>query len=316
MSDLLPAVSQSTGLVLPQGPDLEGFLRHYYRLSIADGDASPKTIRNYFHAAKAFMAWASSKGFTVATITPESIMEYRRELLATHKPTTVGLRIVGVRKLFDALVRGGHITDNPAAGIRVRSHRAADGVIAKALTLDQLRHLLASLPGGTFPEHQRSRLYVYLMALHGLRAVEVANLQRTDVVERKPDLWLNLLGKGGHRRMIPLRPDAAKEMYVYLEGITDQQQYIFASRKSRYRRPSETNIQAIVMRVLRRASLEKYTPHGLRHTFATLALESGADLVEIRDMLGHSSLRTTSIYLHARDLAKSNPACKIPIEII
>lgn len=107
-------------------------------------------------------------------------------------------------------------------------------------------------------------------------------------------------GKGEKDRFIPMNPDLVHYLRCYLDA-RDQRQwncpFFFASVKAD-RRMGEKTIPRLVSK-LRDASGIYFSAHMLRHTFATLMLEGGADIFAISKMMGHSDIKTTTIYLSA-----------------
>jgi site-specific recombinase XerD len=104
-------------------------------------------------------------------------------------------------------------------------------------------------------------------------------------------------GKGDKDRLVPLATAAADAIAAYQLARTDDDEALFLSRRGT--RISIRALREVVYRLAGDAQLAKHiSPHKLRHTFATLLLEKGADLREVQDLLGHSSVQTTEIYTH------------------
>jgi len=89
----------------------------FLRLHIADGDASPQTIRSYHANAAQFVAWCEGQGIAPAKATEGDILAYyRRALVAEYQPGTVAVKLAAVRRLYEAATWRGMRQDNPAAG--------------------------------------------------------------------------------------------------------------------------------------------------------------------------------------------------------
>jgi len=146
----------------------------------------------------------------------------------------------------------------------------------------------------------RDYFMVSLIYLTGLRRAEVASLRLQDIDHRQRTL--NVIGKGNKERIVPFGDSLAEDMNRYLEMresfISDSIEhagYLFLN----YRGEPLTvrSIDRVVKKYC--ASLGKrVTPHTLRHSFATHMLENGADILAIKELLGHSSLATTQKYTH------------------
>ena len=150
-------------------------------------------------------------------------------------------------------------------------------------------------------EHLRDIIIVLLFYTSGLRLAELASLNREDI---STDFGtIRVIGKGNKERIAPLPGVTQKILKKYFSLISSQnicisqKKALILSKKGE--RLSQRSIQRIVARMLGNAGVQgKKSPHVLRHTFATHLLNEGADLREIQELLGHSSLRATQVYTH------------------
>jgi integrase/recombinase XerC len=148
---------------------------------------------------------------------------------------------------------------------------------------------------------QRDKLVLELLYGTGIRLSELIGLKTADV--NRYERTITVLGKRNKHRIIPLPPTLTDlvETYLKLKEITFAGQadpiHLIVSDQGVQAYP--VLIQRIVKRYLELVTtLEKKSPHVLRHTFATHLLNRGADLNAIKDLLGHSSLAATQIYTH------------------
>jgi site-specific recombinase XerD len=147
-------------------------------------------------------------------------------------------------------------------------------------------------PAGTL----RDLAILIVGAYQGLRVSEIRNLDRTDVDLQAGSLIVRE-GKGAKDRELPLHQQTAWAIAAYLSTRVDSHPALFLSRLGE--RISPRQIQRMVRAVADDAGITKrVTPHRLRHTFATLLLERGADTRVIQELLGHESLATTQIYTY------------------
>ncbi|MEC9369551.1 MAG: tyrosine recombinase XerC [Pseudomonadota bacterium] len=160
--------------------------------------------------------------------------------------------------------------------------------------------------GSETPDWVLARDTAVLMLLYGsgLRISEALGLTRRDVPPKGRD-FIRITGKGGKERMVPVLPAAQQAIDRYLALCpfsVKKDDPLFLGEKGKQLSP---RIVQLLMQRLRSALglPESATPHALRHSFATHLLGSGADLREIQELLGHSSLSTTQIYTEV-DAAK------------
>ena len=142
------------------------------------------------------------------------------------------------------------------------------------------------------------RLILALFYNTGMRVSELINLKEKQVDENYSQL--KVLGKGNKERIIPVSKELLKELKDYvrqkpakLEGIAE----VFVNGKGKPLYPKY--VYNIVKKYLSAVTtIEKKSPHILRHTFATHLMNNGADLNAVKELLGHSSLAATQIYTH------------------
>ena len=150
-------------------------------------------------------------------------------------------------------------------------------------------------------ERLRDAVIVLLFYTAGLRLAELANLKIGDI--SADYRTIRILGKGEKERIVPLIGRMGEILKKYFSQFSSQNICIGQKKAlilSKKGEPiSVRTIQRIVDRKLKGAGIQgKTSPHTLRHTFATHLLNEGADLREIQELLGHSSLKATQVYTH------------------
>ncbi len=146
----------------------------------------------------------------------------------------------------------------------------------------------------------RDKTIIEIFYCTGIRASELAglNLQSVDLEQCK----MLVFGKGRKERIVPFGDSARASLKAYLDNVRPQlvndkdEVAFFLSRHGKRIRYSE--IYRLVRRNLARVTDGKRSPHVLRHTFATHLLENGADIMAIKELLGHESVATTQKYSH------------------
>jgi site-specific recombinase XerD len=153
----------------------------------------------------------------------------------------------------------------------------------------------AAAPAG--PDASRDRALLELLYSCGLRRAEASALNVGDV-----DFLSGIarvFGKGSKERLVPVGASALGFLRAYLasRGRPGDGEALFINRRGG--RLSSDGVAFLVRRWCRRSPLLKtVAPHAFRHSFATHLLDRGADIREVQEMLGHSSLSTTQIYTH------------------
>ena len=148
---------------------------------------------------------------------------------------------------------------------------------------------------------QRNALIISLFYSCGIRLAELQGICFGDFAADLSSLHIR--GKGGKHRMIPVLPDMATRVSAYKERLeemgldTSAKALLIVAEKGNAL--SRSSIQRVVARELNEADVQgKKSPHVLRHTFATHLMNKDADMRDIQELLGHSSLRTTQCYTH------------------
>lgn len=155
---------------------------------------------------------------------------------------------------------------------------------------------------------QKEKLVVVMLYTLGLRISELSALKITDIDES----WIRVIGKGNKQRDIPLLQSTKRLIDGYLSTFSAKQ-FLFEKNGEKL---SENSLRYMVNKVFKDVSL-KVTPHQLRHSYATSLLNGGAPIVDVSELLGHSSMATTQIYtklgsaLKQQNYNKAHPLCGV-----
>ncbi len=147
----------------------------------------------------------------------------------------------------------------------------------------------------------------------GGRLSEVQGLDKKDVDWQ--DSSARVVGKGDKERDVYLSIRAEYHLKKYLESRSDDCPALFITERRPYRRLSKRGIQREIKSIAIRAGIgDKVHPHVLRHTFATLTLNNGAELAVLQQLLGHNSPVTTQVYAQVTDERKKQAHKKYLIQ--
>ncbi len=175
------------------------------------------------------------------------------------------------------------------------------------LTVDGIKFLLKQIPVNT-KEGRRNLALLALLYDSGARVHELIDLSPSSLNLNKP-CYVTLLGKGNKKRIVPLQNEQIRLLVSYmnenhLDNLAYNQRPLFANNRGEKLTNSGVtyilNIYVNNARILKPDLIpEKISPHTLRHSKAMHLLQSGVNMVYIRDILGHVSIQTTEIYARA-----------------
>lgn len=225
-----------------------------------------------------------------------TVADLRRYLASRHAGrlgSTVARTVSALRTFFAFLAGQGEIAANPATGLLSPKRRMA---LPEFLPVDEMLSLLRSLPRATGIE-KRNAAILELLYGAGIRVGELALLRCGDLTVETATVRVR--GKGRKVRVVPVGSEALRAVRDYLETRGPGSDGVGAPLFLNARGGALTarSVARILDASMLRAGLARHlSPHGMRHSFATHLLESGADLRAIQEMLGHASLSTTQRY--------------------
>lgn len=217
-----------------------------------------------------------------------------------QQPRSVARKLAALKSFFKYMHREGVVSLNIAAYVHTPK---LPGVIPSYLSENQIVAVLDKLGTSDSWMAKRDLAMVELFYSTGMRISELAGLRSIDLNRQKGTV--TVLGKGSKQRVIPVGQYAweAIDNYAYAAkhkfGVRDRTEPLFLGKNGTALGPN--GIRLRVKRAIQAiAELKKMSPHILRHTFATHLLNAGADLMALKDLLGHANLSTTQVYTHVQ----------------
>ncbi|MDH3386451.1 MAG: site-specific tyrosine recombinase XerD [Gammaproteobacteria bacterium] len=279
----------------PDDPEIDRFIDSLWsQKGLAD-----LTLRAYQQDLRQFSRWLAERDGKLARADQAVIQQYLAQRFDDGASARSNARLLStLKQYYRHLIRVGERQDNPTALISApRIHRS----LPQTLGENEIEKLLqAPDPESRFG--LRDRCMLELMYSSGLRVSELVGL-RVNQVNAKLGL-VRLVGKGSKERVVPVGEEALHWLQQYtrdgrpnLQGPGAVSDALFLS--SRGTAITRQAFWQNIKKYLLKAGIKTvFSPHSLRHAFATHLLNHGADLRTVQMLLGHSSLSTTQIYTH------------------
>ncbi len=280
------------------------------------GFASPNTRRAYAQDIAAWLGWCHASSILPSEARREHVDAWlRAQELAGAAASSRARRLAAVASWYGWLVAEGHVTRNPATRV-ARPTVDQDDSRTVGLSRDQAQTLLACADVDARPTGPRTRALVRVLLANALRVGELIALDVEDLGEARGHRTLRVTGKGGRVHTVPLAPATADAIDRYLATRRDVEVLPALAAGARARRPLFATAtggrldQGAIWRLLRRLATDagpeladiagRLSPHSLRHTAITAALDAGVSLRDVQDYARHADPRTTRRYDRAR----------------
>ena len=263
------------------------------------------TVRNYRHDIESFILWCdlSVEDFSADMVERQHIERWMEHLVRVEKlkASTIDRYIASLRSFWRWMLTHERASKDIVSKIsRGRPSRHIPTFVADSRMEEVLRGLAEDIAS---EEESRLRDAVIILMFYtmGLRLSELHGANEEDISADFKQI--RVLGKGNKMRVVPIISVVGDVIKKYF-SLKSSQNICIGQKKalilsSKGARISQRTMQRIVDRVLKASGVQgKSSPHVLRHTFATHLLNMGADLREIQELLGHSSLKATQVYTH------------------
>ena len=266
---------------------------------------SELTVRNYSRDITAFVEWFNSRiavdSFDATKVSSEDIRDwiiYRLDT-AKLKPASMNREVSSLKSFFRYLRKIKVIDEEPFKQIgSLKTQKTLPQFVPESRMTPLLLELKEQSRSTEFRE-QRNGVILSLLYGCGIRLAELLSIRLCDIDNGSVKIY----GKGDKERIVPLIDELAERIEVYIgtcrECGIDLQPTDKLIVGTTSKPLSRTSVQRIVREQMEQANIQgRKSPHVLRHTFATHLLGRGADMREIQELMGHSSLSTTQHYTH------------------
>lgn len=258
---------------------------------------SSNTITNYQLDLIDFYKFSEGK---ILEVNKDTINKYLMNLYQKdyHK-SSIARRLSSLRSFYNYLEKKKIVKKNY---FKLIKNPKKEYSLPKYVCEEDVEKML-SIPDTRNVYGKRNLLIIQMLYATGVRVSELVNIKINDINIK--ERTIRILGKGDKERIVVFGNNTQEALKDYLKNgrwklEKRKSEYLFLNKDGK--KLSTRYIRKILNDNVIKGSISKHvSPHMLRHTFATELLNNGADLVSVKDMLGHSSLNTTSIYTHVTD---------------
>lgn len=274
---------------------------------------SPQTIKRYRQMINYYCRFANVETFEEVTNDNIRALFFHGRTERQWKANTFIVFHKSLLVFFRWAIQQGYIINNPVEDIEMpRVEKTLPPKLNKQLTM-RLLEVVYNYPYDYKFLRYRNHAIFLTFLFAGLRKSELLNLKLTDVDLDNLTIFINQ-GKGSKDRIIPMSYTLAQSLKKYLDERKRLNKSCpeFFTSLNRNAGFTDTGLKRLVIKI-RQSSQINFTIHKLRHTFATLMLEGGCDIFSLSKMMGHSDIKTTTIYLSASAEHLRNQMTKHPL---
>lgn len=243
-----------------------------------------RTVKHYHYILKNLLQTLNMK---LESITENDLFCYLAKYKQERKVSNAyldGIRLV-FSSFFTWLSNKGYITKNPTVGLEPIK---VEKKIKQPFSDEELEKIRRAC------RHVRDRALVEFLYSTGVRASELVALNQRDIDFYSKSLVV--YGKGGKEREVYLTATACLHLKDYIDSRTDNEEALFVEIRKPYKRIGVAGLEKIIKDLGNTAGVSHCHPHRFRRTMATNVLKKGAQLEEVKELLGHSKVDTTMIY--------------------
>lgn len=278
---------------------MERFIKEFIEYLKVEKRYSEDTITNYNLDLDLFLKFLKANKINKFKETDYDFLRRYLVYLSNDKKysnKTIARHISSLHTFYDFLLDEGAIDSNPMNLINAPKKEIRLPVYLNINELEELYECIDTKKR----VGKRDILIIELFYSTGIRLSELVNIKLKDIDFKEKKI--KILGKGSKERYVLYGDICSKYLDDYMNNTrkfyqkTPSEYLLLNQRGSKL---TASGIEFIINKILRQSNINtKLTPHVLRHTFATHMLNDGADLMTVKELLGHSNLSTTGIYMH------------------
>jgi len=256
---------------------------------------SEHTIKSYATDLKQFTSFLSSEFQIIYEINEISFQIIRTWIASLLEkginPRSVNRKISTLKTFFKFLIREGELIENPMIKVVAPKSKKRLPIFIEE---DQIKSLLNEVQFESGFIGQRNKLIIELFYVTGIRLSELINIKISDVDFSNQSI--KVLGKRKKERIIPLSSSMINSLDNFIKN-NHKNHFLFTNLDG-VKLYTKLVYRVVNKYIAKISSVNKKSPHILRHTFATHMLNNGADINAIKELLGHANLSATQVYTH------------------
>ena len=256
---------------------------------------SEHTIKSYTTDLKQFTSFLSSEFQIIDEINEISFQIIRTWIASLLEkginPRSVNRKISTLKTYFKFLIREGELIENPMIKVVAPKSKKRLPIFIEE---DQIKSLLNEVQFESGFIGQRNKLIIELFYVTGIRLSELINIKISDVDFSNQSI--KVLGKRKKERIIPLSSNMINSLDNFIKN-NHKNHFLFTNLDG-VKLYTKLVYRVVNKYIAKISSVNKKSPHILRHTFATHMLNNGADINAIKELLGHANLSATQVYTH------------------
>ena len=282
------------------------YLNEYLEYLNIDKKYSNNTILSYHNDLKIYLNFLKEK--SVLKVQEKDVQLFLNQERQDKNSRTIAHLLTVLNNFYQFLLKNQYLSKNPVEYIELPKLKKT---LPTVLSHKEIESLL-DIELVTKYDY-RNKAMLELLYSSGLRVSELVNLTVYDV--QLSENIVRIIGKGGKERIVPIDDYATKYLTIYMTEYRPQLMKKQITNDLFLNNLGKKISRQAMFKIIQQIALKKgirthFSPHTLRHSFATHLLENGADLRSIQELLGHSSISTTQIYTHvSNQFKKENYEC-------